>query len=156
MPLARLATALLLLGPAPALAQTSSYIDVTGPQCRPVRGDDGTRECPGLRINGDHASDIVTLRLPGSGPAVPVSAPSTEGLGSVSGRVEWRLAEGRPYALILWRRLQDEATFRPIGSRLEVHRISASAVCYLGEARGAEENARARQIADAGAAHACP
>ncbi|WPB87381.1 hypothetical protein [Sediminicoccus rosea] len=153
-----LAAALAALAAAPAAAQSSSYTDLTGPNCRPVRGDEGTRECPGpaelgLRVNGDHAVDIVTLRLGRT--VAQVSPPSIEGAGGVTGRVEWRLAEGRPYALILRRGLRDD-DLRPRGSRLEVYRIGATSVCYLGEARGADENARARQIADAGRGTACP
>lgn len=150
--------ALLLLPPVGAGAQGLAYTELDGPQCRPVRGDQGTTECPGpagvgFRLNRDHVSDIVTIRV---GPGQPLQAePADPVTGSVTGRVEWHLAEGRPYGFILRRRIQDD-NFRVVGSRLEAYRIGATSICFLGQARGADENSLARQMVEASRNRACP
>lgn len=150
--------ALALLAPLAAFAQGIAYTELDGPQCRPVRGDQGTTECPGpaglgFRVNRDHVADIVTLRI---GRGEPLQAtPDETGPGSVTGRVEWHLAEGRPYAFILRRRIQDES-FRVVASRLEAYRIGQASICFLGQVRGAEENLRARQLVEASRNRPCP
>ena len=141
---------LAVLLPLPALAQTSAYTDLRGPPCRST-GVEGTFDCPGprghaLRIEGEGASDSLTLLLPPRAEEHPLWPPPgpdfPNGATSVGSPVEWRLAGGAPYAVILRRRMEGGR------SRLEVYALGEGRACWVANLAGAGGNARARHAAD--------
>jgi hypothetical protein len=143
---------------APAAAQTiaSRYTSVDTRRCRTLEiipeGDSVRRRCPGLAgINlyvneGDGRSEIDAGADDGQWESLPA-------FNTIGDRIEWRLSDGRPFAIIY--RLRTSASPDHVaGSALVVERIGrgpAAPGCRLGIVDGAlpEANARARSLADA-------
>jgi hypothetical protein len=152
--------ALLLCGlaaaaPAPAAAQsvTSAYTVLNLDRCRTLEvipeGESVRRRCPGLGgiplfVNaGDGRFDVDA----------GVDNEQWESLGGfneIGPRVEWRLAHGRPFAIIY--RLRLTGTEQPPGSSLIVETIGrrGAAGCQIATVDGSlsDANARARALAD--------
>jgi hypothetical protein len=151
---------------APAAAQTiaSRYTIVDPRRCRTLEtipeGESVRRRCPGLAgINlyvneGDGRSEIDAGVDDGQWESLPA-------FNTIGDRIEWRLSNGRPFAIIY--RLRTSASpDHPAASALIVERIGrgpAAPGCRLGlvDAALPEANARARSLADshAGDMH-CP
>lgn len=161
--------ALLLCGlaavmPAPAAAQsaTSAYTMLNLDRCRTLEvieeGESVRRRCPGLAgiplfvDAGDGRFDVDA----------GVDNDEWESLGGFNEagpRIEWRLARGRPFAIIY--RLRLTGPEQPPGSSLIVETIGRRGVpgCQIAIVDGAlaDANARARAIADRRArTHRCP
>ena len=123
---------LAVLLPLPALAQTSAYTDLRGPPCRST-GVEGTFDCPGprghaLRIEGEGASDSLTLLLPPRAEEHPLWPPPGPDFPNGATSVGSRMEGGR--------------------SRLEVYALGEGRACWVANLAGAGGNARARHAAD--------
>ncbi len=145
------------LSAAPAAAQTlsSRYTILDPHRCRTIEiipeGDSVRLRCPGLAgiplfVNeGDGRSEIDAGIDDDQWESLPA-------FNTIGDRVEWRLVDGRPFAIIY--RLRVAATSeQPAGSTLIVEAIGHGAGapgCRIGEVDGAlpDANVRARALAD--------
>jgi hypothetical protein len=154
---------LFLLGcclPAGALAappaMTSRYTSVDLHRCRTLEAEAATgsirRRCPGFGAiplyvsEDDERVDVDAGIDNGEWESLPA-------FNSLSGPVEWRLADGRPFAIIY--RLRNASREQPPGSTLMVETIGRAGApgCRIGMVDGAlpDANARARALADGAA-----
>ena len=157
-------SALAMISAAPAAGQAvrSAYTMLDLRRCRTLaiipEGESVRRRCPGLAgINlfvneGDGRAEIDAGHDDGRWESLP-------GFNSIGERIEWRLAGGRPFAIIY--RLRLAATENaPAGSALIVEAIGRRGApgCRIGLVDGAlpDANARARALADRARGRSCP
>ncbi|MCW2273615.1 hypothetical protein GJ654_04760 [Rhodoblastus acidophilus] len=156
-------TAALLALTTPASAQTSSaYTEFDSATCRHAKGDApeeyGTWTCPGsagFKVILSAGDQKMSVAFSDGKAGAWQTFPATNDV--YKGKVEWRLAGGRPIATILrWNVATqadiDKATgpFTPSGRVLVVSRLGGPS-CHIGyvDARAnADANELARQIAD--------
>ena len=157
--------AALTAAPAAAQPPRSRYTILDFNRCRTIEvvaeGDSVRRRCPGLAgiplfVNeGDGRSEIDAGIDDGQWQSLPA-------FNTIGERVEWRLAGGRPFAIIYRLRVAPGPEHAG-GSALIVEAIGHDARapgCRLGVVDGAlpDANARARELADrsASGAHCSP
>ncbi|MEL7272039.1 MAG: hypothetical protein AAGK33_01255 [Pseudomonadota bacterium] len=151
----------LMLG-APALSQTSVYTTLSGPDggllnCETLSAAkaDGEGEWAYLRCPGvggvdlyiDYADARDTIRVGKDGKGTPFLPPFT-GLGA---KAEWRMAGGKPYAMIVRLTLGGIEEYK--GQWLTVHHVNATTgqgclVGYVDARANKNANVLARELAD--------
>jgi len=134
-----------LLLPGIAAAQTSFYTELRGETCAitQVHQEFQCQAPPGfgVRLNVGGRLEVLTIQIGRRRfTAAPPQGQQMPGQTGAGDRIEWRTdrPRGAPYALIM-RRTEDRR------SRLEVYRVGASALCWVGVA---DNNERARAMAD--------
>lgn len=156
--------------PPPAgVAEPAHYTSLQPPACKVERVDHeaggGTSRCPGLRnyalrIQDSDARMSIDVLAP-DGQSTPLKLASLAGGGAFSSlgpRAEWRLdTEGRPAALIVrFDVFEDpDRPDHPV-SYLVVSRLAPGRTCAVARVPpGADQNQRAREIADGVARMRC-
>lgn len=148
-------TAFASLTPAAAQTFSSRYTALVQSRCRTLEvipeGDSVRKRCPGLSgiplyVNeGDGRSEIDAGMDDGEWESLP-------GFNRIGDRIEWRLADGRPFAII-YRLRAIPGSEQGAGSTLIVERIGRGRRmpgCRIGLVDGAlaDANLRARNLAD--------
>ena len=153
-----LGSALVALTALPAAAETidSVYTDLVLEQCRTIEPssepEDGARlECEGLPGLAVHVAEGDLRFFVGYGPDPAGQCAMRQTFApfnSLGARVEWRRADGRPFATIL--RWFTQGNDQPRKSWLVVTRLGPGGTCHTAYVEGAtaDANALARRYAD--------
>lgn len=147
---------------------TSVYTDL-GTGCKILRGSGGTDDasiCRGaggyqIRVFSAAAATYIAAELKGSDETFTLATVNTD-FDERKIRVEWRLANGKPFAVILRVPKYGEATAddpylgKVIGQQLVIRGLKGFEIDASVDARDPNANARAREVADKAYAAARP
>jgi hypothetical protein len=160
----------MVLGCVTAAAQTnrSVYTPIGDKQCRTLKsaeaGDDGFEaRCRGaagyslILSEGDLRQNITVITPKGKEHSLELWSTVSSGFSSVGPKVEWRLANAKPVALILrYNTSEDAEAPNKNTSYLAVAKITATEICVTDKiSPGPKANEDARRAADAASTKPC-
>src|SRR6185369_6948909 len=153
---------------ASAQSNRSVYTSLGEKQCRTVKsteaGDDGFEaRCPGtggyklILSEGDLRQNLTVITPKGAEHSLDLWSTVSSGFSSVGPKVEWRLANAKPVALILrYNTSEDAEAPNKNTSYLAVAKITATEICVTDKiSPGPKANEDARRAADAASTKPC-
>jgi len=151
-----------------AQSNRSVYTSLGEKQCRTIKSaksenDDFEARCPGpggyklILSEGDLRQNLVVVTPKGKEHSLELWSVVSSGFSTVGPRVEWRLANAKPVALILrYNTSEDAEAPNKNTSYLAVAKITATEICVTDKILpGPKANEDARRAADAASTKPC-